>query len=78
MPKINLRLTDAEHDALKEWAASSHRSIQREAVYRLFNDRSLPEREQPLREADAAARVAKEPRLVSRSESDHFKGPDFK
>ena len=41
MPKINLRLTDSEHEALKVWALESHRSIQREAVFRLFSERSL-------------------------------------
>ena len=45
MPKINLRLTDEEHEALRQWALESHRSIQREAVYRLFSERSLTERE---------------------------------
>jgi hypothetical protein len=37
MPTISLRLTDVEHAALKEWAHDSRRSLQKEAVYRLFN-----------------------------------------
>lgn len=43
MPKINLRLTDEEHAALKAWAEGSRRSIQREAVYRLFANRHVPQ-----------------------------------
>ena len=39
MPTISLRLTDEEHAALKEWAHGSRRSMQREAVYRIFVDR---------------------------------------
>ena len=37
MPTISLRLTEEEHAALKEWAHGSHRSMQREAVYRIFS-----------------------------------------
>lgn len=36
MPTISLRLTEEEHAALKEWAHDSRRSIQKEAVWRLF------------------------------------------
>lgn len=36
MPKINLRLTDEQHDELAIEASDNHRSIQREIVHRLF------------------------------------------
>ena len=36
MPTISLRLTVEEHAALKRWAEDSRRSLQKEAVYRLF------------------------------------------
>lgn len=36
MPSLNLRLTQSELDVLREWAGSSHRSIQQEVTYRLF------------------------------------------
>ena len=45
MPSINLRLTEEEHAQLKEWAYGAHRSIQREAIFRLFDGR-LSEAEQ--------------------------------
>ena len=84
MPKINLRLTDEEHEALRKWASESHRSIQREAVYRLFSERSLTEREQtsgPMSEAPEMAKAESlglpTPKpLPSRSMSD--RNPDVK
>jgi hypothetical protein len=38
MPNINLRLTEEEHAALREWAHGSRRSIQREVIFRLFSE----------------------------------------
>ena len=84
MPKINLRLTDSEHEALRQWAQESHRSLQREAVYRLFSERSLTEREQtpgPMSEAPGMAETESlglpTPKpLPSRSVSD--RNPDVK
>ena len=75
VPKINLRLTNEEHEALKAWAQDSRRSIQREAVFRLFSERSLSERDvYPSTSQDGTQLAAS---LAPRSESG-FKGPDFK
>lgn len=77
MPKINLRLTDEEHEALKMWAQESHRSIQREAIFRLFSERSLSERGSSLPDLDGSSTRRPDLAAIPRSESDHFK-PDFK
>lgn len=44
VPTVSLRLTDAEHALLREWAFGSRRSVQREVVFRLF-DGALTERD---------------------------------
>lgn len=38
MPTISLRLTEEQHLALKEWAHGAHRSMQREAIFRIFQE----------------------------------------
>ncbi len=43
MPTISIRLTEEEHAALKTWAHDSRRSIQKEAVYRLFPPPVIPD-----------------------------------
>lgn len=44
MPAITLRLSDEQHERVREWAFASRRSIQRELEARLFE--TLAERDQ--------------------------------
>ena len=39
MPSINLRLSETELEQLRQWAYGSRRSLQREIVFRLFQER---------------------------------------
>ena len=39
--KLNLRLTPAQHRQLEQWAKDSERSMQGEAVYRLFKKQAV-------------------------------------
>ena len=74
MPKINLRLTEQEHELLKAWAFDSKRSIQKEAVWRLFSahviDTDVPEA------VVSAMMPGLEVRRTAPPPPDHFK-PDF-
>ncbi len=42
MPSVNLRLTDEEHAELVEAAKRENRSLQREMIYRMFNQSAGP------------------------------------
>lgn len=85
MPNINLRLTEEEHAALREWAHGSRRSIQREVIFRLFTERSEVDAPSRTGAAEPNHGGAGEPTVAKRfnsahavPESDtHFK-PDFK
>ena len=76
MPNINLRLTDEEHDALREWAHGSHRSLQREIIFRLFSERTQADA-QPRDVRTRSVPPAPDPKLVSwrdREVKTDFKG----
>jgi hypothetical protein len=77
MPTLSLRLTEEEHAALKEWAYGNKRSMQREAVFRIFSN--LSDRiDHALEPADAQTRDVPARRVtVPQVEDPHFK-PDFK
>jgi hypothetical protein len=44
VPTVSLRLSDAEHARLREWAFGARRSLQREIVFRLFDGAVVTER----------------------------------
>ena len=88
MPNINLRLTEEEHAALREWAHGSRRSIQREVVFRLFSMYAVPKQGGigepiPIVQADAQPRdistrtVERQPRTAMFPGGKSVGGSDF-
>lgn len=43
MPKLNLRLSEAQLALLQQWADHNYRSIQKEIVFRLFHKQQVTE-----------------------------------
>ena len=88
MPSINLRLTEAEHDALRKWAFDGRRSLQREIIFRLFDGRvhsgaavgqvAVSSSADDIREEEKAVHRAESSSRLERAVPDSHFRPDFK
>ena len=57
MPNLTLRLTDGEHALLSDSAKANRRSLQREIIYRLFDNEAVDTVVESLELVDGTGKV---------------------